>query len=556
MKKRRGFLLVFTLVAGLSLSAQKEGKEYEEAGKKNDVSKVLKHFPEGSKHESLMLAMKDGTKLAVDVFTPPGSGPWPVILAKGYYGHFGTANYASPCKKGEFAFVCVDSRGKGSSEKGSLDPKDPGYEISDAYEICDWISKQSWCNGGIGIHGGSGNGVAAYCAFLAKHPALAAVAPGNSSAYTYNYWGFNNGVRRAGLYNWLNFLGISKDEWPKPTLQSLKIAEWENILGSSAGNNSTVVLAGAGWFDIVSESAVELFMKCSRDARIFVSVGPNSHAGEIPFKFPRKSSKGGTAVPKFEDILAGKAKIPEKSVIRYFVMGDKNDSAGTGLGNIYRESDSWPPKGTVMTSFYLKADGMISLEKPSDKAGALEYSYDPRDPAPSIGGNWMYTKENIGPLDQRPLKKRKDILFFAGDELKEPAEIAGKVHAEIHFSTDAPDTLFVVKLVDIYPDGYEMIVRESAGMARYAGGLDKPAPVEKDKIYRLSLDLWSTAIGGGWGGGVGGWVGGSSASAYEVHPNSFEQVKSYENSPVARQKIHLSSDHPSCIILPVQGAGK
>jgi putative CocE/NonD family hydrolase len=283
-----------------------------------------------------------------------------------------------------------------------------------------------------------------------------------------------------------------------------------------------------------------------------VSVGPNSHAGEIPFKFPRKSSKGGTGIPKFEDILVGKAKIPEKSVIRYFVMGDKNDSAGTGLGNIYRESESWPPKGTVMTPFYLKADGMISREKPSDKAGTIEYCYDPRSPAPSIGGNWMYTKENIGPLDQRPLKERKDILFFASETLSEPLEIAGKVFADIYFSTDVPDTAFVVKLVDIYPDGYEMIVRESAGMARYAGGLDKPAPVEKDKIYKLNLDLWSTAIVFEKGHRIGVYITSSSASAYEAHPNSYEQVKSYENSPVARQKIHLSSNHPSCIILPAQ----
>ncbi|HPO89909.1 MAG TPA: CocE/NonD family hydrolase [Victivallales bacterium] len=551
MKKRGKFLSVL-LVAALSLSAQEDGKEYEEAGKKNEAIKVLKHFPNGTKHESHMLPMKDGIRLAVDVFIPPGTGPYPVCLAKGYYGHFSTANYADICKNGKIVFVCVDSRGTGNSEKSSLDPKLPDYEIRDMWEIAEWISNQKWCNGNIGVRGGSGNGVAAYCSYLAKHPAIKVVAPGNSSAYTYNYWGFNNGVKRASLYKWLHFIGISKEEWPKPTQHSLRLAEWYDLLKSSSENNNTVVIAGAAWFDIVSESAIELFMHCSNKAKIFVNIEPKSHAGEIPFKFPRKNSPAGAIFPKFEDVLTNKAKIPEKSIIRYFVMGDKNDNTGVGKGNIYKESESWPPKGTTMTPFYLKIDGTISKDKSTDKTALLEYCYDPRDPAPTIGGNWMYARENMGPLDQRPLKKRKDILFFATGELKEAIEIAGKIFADIYFSTDVPDTTFVVKVVDIYPDGYEMIVRESAGMARFTAGIDKPAPVEKDKVYKLSLDLWSTAIVFEKGHKIGVYITSSSASAYELHPNSFEQVKSYENSPVARQKIHLSPEYPSCVILPLQ----
>ncbi len=550
--------IIFLLFAILSIPsfAQKDGREYEEAGKKNNAEKVMKNFPEGASHESIMLPMKDGTKLAVDVFTPPGAGPWPVIFAKGYYGRFGTASYSNPCKNGKFAFVCVDSRGKGNSEKGNLDPKSPDYEISDAYEICAWISKQSWCNGRIGIQGGSGNGVVAYSAFLAKHPAVKVVAPGNSSAYTYNYWGFNNGVKRANLYKWLEHTGISKGEWPKPTLHSLNLNKWNKILKSSAEDNQTVVLASAGWFDIVSESAIELFMNCADKAKIFVSVGPNSHAGEIPFKFPRSKSSRETQFPKFENIILGDAKIPEKSIIRYFVIGDKNDTSGIGKGNVFKESDSWPPKGIEYQKFYLQPDLSISQKMPSEKKAELTFSYDPKNPAPSIGGNWMYCPENMGPLDQRPLKKRKDVLSFATAPLADSIEIAGKVFADIYFSTDAPDTAFVVKLIDVYPDGYEMIVRESAGMARYADGLDKPAPVKKDRIYKLGFDLWSTAIVFEKGHRIGVYITSSSSPAYEVHPNTFEQVKSYDASPVANQKIYVSSESPSCIILPVINASE
>ncbi|HCE46229.1 MAG TPA: X-Pro dipeptidyl-peptidase-like protein [Lentisphaeria bacterium] len=553
MKLKTIIFIIGLLLAQLPLFAQKEGREYEEAGKKNSKEAILKNFPEGSKHESTMLPMKDGTKLAVDVFIPPGKGPWPVIMAKGYYGHFSTSSYSAPCKGGEITFVCVDSRGKGNSEKGKMDPKSPDYEISDCNEIITWISRQSWCNGRIGTYGGSGNAVAAYCSFLAGNPAMVVVAPGNSSAYTYNYWGFNNGVRRASLYNWLNFIGIPKDEWPKPTLHSLDIPKWDDILEKASADNKTVVIASAGWYDIVSESAIELFMKCGDKARIFVSVGPASHAGELPFKFPRNESSQ-ISMPKFDAVLLGKAKISEKSLISYFVMGDRNDSGKKGVGNVFKTSETWPPADSSPVPFYLNADGSLSKTKPTSKDATLKYQYDPRNPAPTIGGNWMYSKENMGPLDQSPLKNRKDILRFASEPLGEPVEIAGKVFAEIFFSTDVADTGFVVKLVDIYPDGYEMIIRESAGMARYAGGLDKPAPVVKGTVLKLRMDMWSTAIAFEKGHRIGFYVTSSSAQAYEVHPNTFEQVKSYEKSPVASQVIHVSAENASCVILPVCAA--
>ena len=549
MKLKNIFMLFSLLAVQSSLLAQKEGREYEEAGKKIGEASVLKNFPEGSKHESTMLPMKDGAKLAVDVFTPPGKGSWPVIMTKGYYGHFSTSSYSSQCKNGDFAFVCVDSRGKGNSEKGKLDPKALDYEISDCNEVITWISKQSWCNGRIGTYGGSGNAVASYCSFLANNPAMIVAAPGNSSAYTYNYWGFNNGVRRAGLYNWLNFVGIPKDEWPKPTLHSLELQKWEDILRKACADNKTIVIAGAGWYDIVSESAIELFMRCGGNAKIFVTVGPSTHAGEMPFKFPKKNYPS-PLIPKFDEVLLGKAKNPDKSLISYFVMGDRNDTEKKGIGNIYKTSDVWPPADSFPVPFYLAADGMLSKKKPSSRDASLKYQYDPKFPAPTLGGNWMYSKENMGPVDQSPLKRRKDVLRFASDPLEEPVEIAGKVFAEIFFSTDVPDTEFVVKLVDIYPDGYEMLVRESAGMARYAGGLDSSVPVEKGKIYKLRMDMWSTAIAFEKGHRIGFYVSSSSSLAYEVHPNTFEQVKSYDNSPVANQEIHCSSDNPSCVILP------
>ncbi|MBM4045698.1 MAG: CocE/NonD family hydrolase, partial [Planctomycetes bacterium] len=186
------------------------------------------------------------------------------------------------------------------------------------------------------------------------------------------------------------------------------------------------------------------------------------------------------------------------------------------------------------------------------KDASLTYEYDPRNPAPSLGGNYgLGTKS--GPHDQRPLKDRKDVLRFVTEPLAEPVAITGKVWAELHVSSDAPDTEFVAKLVDIYPDGYEAMMRESVMLARYWQGLDKPAPMEKGKVYTLKMDLWSTALVFNRGHRIAVLVTSSSNPAYEVHPNSYEPVMSMDKAPVALNAIHLSADHASRLILPVVG---
>ena len=111
--------------------------------------------------------------------------------------------------------------------------------------------------------------------------------------------------------------------------------------------------------------------------------------------------------------------------------------------------------------------------------------------------------------------------------------------------------MFVVKLVDVYPDGYEAIVRESAMLARYHQGLDKPAPLKTGQVYSLDMDCWSTALVFNKGHRIAVLITSSSKPAYEVHPNTYELVKSMKEARVARNTVHTSALRASRIILPV-----
>src|SRR5262249_3148068 len=155
-----------------------------------------------------------------------------------------------------------------------------------------------------------------------------------------------------------------------------------------------------------------------------------------------------------------------------------------------------------------------TLAAPDEPDGSRTYSYDPRKPVPTLGGAIMGPEQ--GPADQRPLANRGDILRFATAPLETPVEITGNVRVELWISSDAPDTTSMAKLLDIYPDGYEALMLDSATMARYRDGFDRPAPLEAGRPTRLTVELGSTALVFDRGHRIGLHVTSSNAPKFEV----------------------------------------
>lgn len=518
-----------------------------------DIGKVRKadailsdQFPPGSRHEVAMVPMRDGVKLATDIFIPPGDGPWPVLLGRGYYGRLNSALNTKNAKNGDMVYVCQDARGTYDSEgKAGITINTPDVEINDCSDTLDWIAAQSWCNGKIGMQGASGNGIGPGAAFLSKNPHLAISCGTISAPWHYYYWGFHNGVRRA-LYGWLGKTGFSNAEWPKPTIPTYDLHHWNEVLTAAAEDNPVALVITGGWYDISPEAILDIYSACSATSKIFATISPNGHGGHCPFTWPQKPGSPRASLPDVYSVLVGKTPIPAKSQLTYFVMGNFRDPGSPG--NFYKVTETWPVPHTPV-AYYFHSDGSLATSKPEEKDATQSYAYDPKDPAPTVGVKAML---NSGPHDQRPLKDRKDILRFVSAPLETPLEVTGKILADLFIATDVKDTEFVVKLIDIQPDGYEMMIRESAIHARYAEEFQgKPAPLESGKIYQLKMDLRSTAFILDKGHRLAVFVTSSSMPEYEVHPNTFETVMSYNDSPTAHQTIHVSSQHPSSITLPV-----
>ena len=180
--------------------------------------------------------------------------------------------------------------------------------------------------------------------------------------------------------------------------------------------------------------------------------------------------------------------------VKYFTMGV----------NKWQSSDTWPPRGAQPMAFYLSSggkantlngDGALSTAAPgSDNPDS--FTYDPMNPVPSYGGNVCCTGNAVtgGAMDQRQMEARPDILVYTSEPLKEGVEASGPIDVTLFVSSDAKDTDFTVKVIDVYPDGTAYNLDETIQRLRYRNGYDKPlAWMEPGHVYKVALQPMTTS---------------------------------------------------------------
>ena len=180
--------------------------------------------------------------------------------------------------------------------------------------------------------------------------------------------------------------------------------------------------------------------------------------------------------------------------VRYYTMGS----------NKWQTSDTWPPAGAKPVTYYLSSggsantlygDGALTDTRPG-KDAPDKFVYDPMNPVPTHGGGFCCMGAGIKPgaLDQRSIEARGDVLVYSTGPLKEGMEVSGPIDVTLFVSSDAKDTDFTVKLIDVLPDGTAYNLDENIQRVRYREGYDKP-PVwmEKGKVYKVTLQPMQTS---------------------------------------------------------------
>ncbi|MGA2576068.1 MAG: CocE/NonD family hydrolase [Bryobacteraceae bacterium] len=256
----------------------------------------------------------------------------------------------------------------------------------------------------------------------------------------------------------------------------------------------------------------------------------------------------------FDHFLKGEANhILEKTPkVRYFVMGL----------NKWQTAETWPPAGAQPMTLYLASggkanslygDGALAAAAP-DADSADVFVYDPMNPVPSYGGNVCCTGNAVtgGAFDQRRMEARADILVYTTDPLKEGMEVSGPMEATLYVSSDAKDTDFTVKVIDVYPDGTAYNLDETIQRVRYRDGYEKP-PVwmEAGKVYKVTLQPMTTSNFFPAGHRIRVEVSSSNFPRFDRNFNTGGNTYDEVNGVVAHNAVHHSKEHPSQITLTV-----
>jgi predicted acyl esterase len=500
-----------------------------------------------------MVAMRDGVRLSTNIYLPEGQGPFPVVLIRTPYGKLTQAvGFAALTRRG-FALVTQDVRGKGASE-GPYRPfmDDP----TDGFDTVEWIAKQPWSNGKVGMYGVSAMGITANLAAMMNPPHLVAtfVMLARSSIFTQS--AFMGGVFRKELNEiWLKRQGALDvlNETFKHNVYDhfYDVAEmplyWDKI--------KVPVYNWGGWYDIFAQGNVDNFIgqqaqgggRAAGNQKL--TMGPWGHGQIEEVKYPPNSVMSYTeeALRWFDYWLQGKDNgILDEPPVKYYVMGDVTDPKAPG--NEWRTAIAWPVPSKT-TSYFLTAGGGLSDKLPADAESTETYKYDPKTPVPTIGGANLNIKK--GPMDQRAVGNRTDVLKFMTPVLDAPVEVTGRVKVELWAESDAPDTDFMAKLVDVYPDGTERLVLDSAIRARFREGLDREVFMKKGEVYRLTMDLWSTSIIFNKGHRIAIHITSSNDPRFDPNPNTGKPLRADNEMRVATNTIHHDRAHPSRALLPM-----
>lgn len=474
-----------------------------------DFATVIPPAPIPEDATQYMVKMRDGVRLATDVYLPDGGEPAQTVLVRLCYDKDGRYTFmpqVAPRVTGRgYAFVVQDVRGKYRSEGRTLAYV---HESNDGYDTLDWIVRQPWSDGKVGMFGDSYYGFTQWAAVSSRHPALRAIVPRVTTAYLGSVR--TTGPRAAGAgvqdveglvgadylsHYWLDnlihefdldfslrpFLRVFEDAFEKLGKRSstfdmafphhVPVPVYPN--GHPFDASPIPVLHAVGWFDNLAiqhmRDYVELMSRPGWALTQYLTADStdheNYHLSFVPVDESNDHDVNDGALERMLDRYIGPA-------LEFFDVFLKELRPPSSVPRVrwhlahvgYRESDTWPPQGALGRRLYL-----TGLAEAGRAGGALSET----PPASPEQGSWTHDPDNLVPSavansfaflheypDESSTGERPDVLVFDGEVLDIPLDITGPVGLHVRVTTGAPTADVFAKLLDVSPDGVaHMIVR-------------------------------------------------------------------------------------------------
>jgi putative CocE/NonD family hydrolase len=532
------------------------------------------------------MTTSDGVTLVADIHRPKTVGPTPTILvripfSRTFRNTLGADAIAGFWASRGYTVVVQGTRGRYDSG-GAFYPL--RHERQDGIETLQWLARQPWFDGRLGMWGGSAFGHTQWAVADQRGPGPTALliqiastsfremfhAGGAFALESALYWAARSGGRvdvepsYDALQRGFDGFPVIEaddravgnvaffDDW---LLHREAHAYWALIDGQDRTRTlAAPVLLMAGWYDPFLPTQLRDFMTLRREAASRVAghsrliIGPWVHADTV--RFPDGSTtdayRRASLAPSlswFDHHLMGSPRDPSLAApVRLYVMGE----------NVWRSEQEWPLARAQYTPFYLRSggransaagDGRLTRDAPHAPEPADSYLYDPRNPVPSRGGAMLGTRAGIAL--QTDVESRDDVLVYTGEPLANDMEVTGPISAILYVSTDAPNTDFTVKLVDVHPDGKAYNVSDGILRRSY------PQPAASGAATEIAVELWPTSMLFRRGHRLRVEVSSSNHPRFDRNPNTGGDIPTERHPVMAKQSLSHGAAAPSRVILPV-----
>jgi putative CocE/NonD family hydrolase len=557
--------------------------------------------------KEVQVPMRDGLKLAADLYLPEGQGPFPVILERTPYNknncRFTHGVYFA--ERG-YAVLIQDVRGRYRSPGGFYQYRDEGWgRRQDGYDTIEWAGTQPWSTGKVGTMGLSYTCFNQNMTAVTQPPHLKAMFCADSASNWYVDHRYPGGALHMAGMDWF----FTQGEAAKPIQENVPDQggykgdgnswmdwhhrriersqgfweSWQSDNMADHFNNTTYnnywkqfapdehvekfqvpAYYMSGWYDRYPHSVTKMYnllktkggTAAAREG-VRLVIGPwvhgggivmDSKIGDLDFGPEARMGYAALRLKWFDYHLRGIDNgIMKEPPVKIFVMGL----------NKWRGENEWPIKRAIQTKFYLRAeksgsiqsqnDGSLMKQPPTAAEKPDTYRYDPKMPTPTIGGDMFV--EPMGARDHRPSDMTG--LTFTTAPFDESVEISGPSTVDLYVSSSADDTDFVVTLIDVHPDGYAQTLRESIQRASRRESLENPTPIVPKRVYKLTIPVHPISNQFNKGHRLRLTVASSSFPKYMPSHNQFMQNN--EDAPwnEALNTIYHDAQRPSVLTVPV-----
>ncbi|NJP95756.1 CocE/NonD family hydrolase [Nonomuraea sp. FMUSA5-5] len=453
------------------------------------------------------MTTRDGVRLVATVWRPAGPGPFPVLLSRTPYGRGLTGpGYHLDVPRlvaAGYAVVSQDVRGSGDSGGES---RFIAGEAEDGHDAVRWAATRPWSDGNVGMFGDSYLAITQLLAAQERPEGLRAIAPHVCPGGLYECVYQPGGIPNLNIMLTISAIVLGpleldrriargtatpgdKQEYlaalarldelyarlplsDQPLLKDLvpMYAEWMDnpdplapLWRAGVVDHSRIevpALVSTGWYDYFRDASIEHYERLRGDSRLVVGPWTHfSHDRDICGRdYGDQASQDaidwtGVHLDWFGHWLRGEP-LRDRARVKLFVMGDDE----------WREEADWPIARARRVPYHLAPGG--TLTQTPATGGAWSFAADPGDPVPTVGGAIM-SFDAYGPLDQRPLDGRADVLRYRTEPLKERVEVAGEVELVARVSSTAASADLAVKLIDVHPSGRAELLTD--GITRVDG---------------------------------------------------------------------------------------